>query len=242
MSENQADLAKQQGKKKYVQEMFNSISRRYDLMDRILSLGIDISWRKKAIVILNQDKPKRILDVATGTADLAIQEAKSIKPDKIIGVDISDNMLEVGRIKVFRQGLQDIIDLQSGDSENLNFEDNFFDAVSVSFGVRNFENLEKGLGEMLRVLRKGGRLMILEFSLPRNKFVKWIYLFYFSRIVPFLGKLIAGNSRAYQYLPDSVNQFPYGDEFIGILKNTGFRETKAVELSFGICTIYTGIK
>lgn len=242
MNRKIADLAQEQGKKKYVREMFNTISGRYDLLDRIISLGIDKSWRRKAVRILGKENPEHILDIATGTADLAITEAILLKPDRIIGVDIAEQMIAIGKQKINQLKLNDIIQLHVGDSENLIFEDNIFDAASVSFGVRNFENLDKGLAEIHRVLKKGGRIMILEFSLPRNKLIKFFYLLYFNYFVPFVGRIVSGNKSAYRYLPGSVNQFPYGKEFIDILGKTGFSELSAKELSLGICTIYSGIK
>ncbi|MBT3421735.1 MAG: bifunctional demethylmenaquinone methyltransferase/2-methoxy-6-polyprenyl-1,4-benzoquinol methylase UbiE [Bacteroidetes bacterium] len=242
MNKNEADLAREQGKKIYVREMFNSISQKYDLMDRILSLGIDIRWRKIATKILKENNPNIVLDIATGTADLAIQEAKDLNAERIIGVDISEKMLEVGQVKVEKLKLDNVIELQLGDSENLIFEDNFFDAVSVSFGVRNFENLNQGLKEMHRVLKKDGKLLIMEFSMPSSKLIKALYLFYFNRVVPLIGRIISGNVYAYRYLPESVEQFPYGEAFLSLLKEIGFSKLEAKTLSLGICTIYTGIK
>lgn len=242
MGVNEADLAREQGKKKYVMEMFNSISHKYDLMDRILSFGIDIRWRKTASQILKAHKPKIILDVATGTADLAIQLAIDLNAEKLIGVDISEKMLEKGQEKIEKCQLDKVIELHVGDSENLKFEDNIFDAVCVSFGVRNFENLKQALFEMQRVLKNDGILLIMEFSMPSSNLIKALYLFYFNRIVPLIGRVITGNVSAYRYLPNSVEQFPYGEAFLNILHETGFKDLKAKTLSSGICTIYTGIK
>ncbi|MBC8344491.1 MAG: bifunctional demethylmenaquinone methyltransferase/2-methoxy-6-polyprenyl-1,4-benzoquinol methylase UbiE [Bacteroidetes bacterium] len=242
MNINEADLARKQGKKEYVREMFNSISPKYDLMDRILSFGIDIRWRKRATRILKEFNPAKVLDVATGTADLAIQEALDLDVEKIIGVDISEKMLDMGKSKIKKHQLDKVIELQVGDSENLSFADNIFDAVSVSFGVRNFEDLNQGLSEMHRVLKHNGILLIMEFSLPSSIIIRALYRFYFNRVVPFIGRVISGNAYAYQYLPDSVEQFPYGDEFVKLLKEIGFKDLKATTLSSGICTIYTGIK
>jgi demethylmenaquinone methyltransferase/2-methoxy-6-polyprenyl-1,4-benzoquinol methylase len=229
------------GKKEQVAHMFDNISKKYDLLNHLLSMGIDILWRKKAIKLLKKDKPKHILDIATGTGDFAL-EALSLKPEKVIGVDISEGMLAVGREKMKKKGVADIIELQTGDSENLQFQDNSFDAVIASFGVRNFENLEKGLAEMLRVLRPGGRLVIIEFSKPGMFPFKQVYNFYFSTVLPKIGKLVSKDSSAYTYLPASVQEFPYGNRFLGILQNVGYKQTKCKPLTFGISSIYTAIK
>jgi demethylmenaquinone methyltransferase/2-methoxy-6-polyprenyl-1,4-benzoquinol methylase len=231
----------EEGKKEQVARMFNNISHRYDLLNRILSLGIDIRWRKQAVKILKIHQPEYVLDVATGTADFAIA-ALQAGPKKITGVDISEQMLVVGREKLTKLNLGDKIELLSGDSENLAFKDNFFDAVIVSFGVRNFENLEKGMSEILRVLKPGGLLIVLEFSKPSGYFFKHIYNFYFKFILPTIGKLISKDTAAYTYLPDSVNVFPYGKAFTDILDKTGFKNTKCKELTFGVSSIYTGLK
>jgi demethylmenaquinone methyltransferase/2-methoxy-6-polyprenyl-1,4-benzoquinol methylase len=231
----------EEGKKEQVARMFNNISRRYDLLNRVLSLGIDISWRKTAVKILKTYHPENILDVATGTGDFAIAALES-GAKKITGVDISEQMLVVGREKIAKLNLGNKIELLSGDSENLAFQDNFFDAVIVSFGVRNFENLEKGMSELLRVLKPGGLLIVLEFSKPSGYFFKHIYNFYFRFILPAIGKLISKDTAAYKYLPDSVNAFPYGKAFIEILDKTGFKNTKCKELTFGVSSIYTGLK
>lgn len=229
------------GKKEQVAHMFDNISKRYDLLNHLLSLGIDIIWRKKAIKMLKKDQPKEILDIATGTGDFAL-EALALNPKKVVGIDISEGMLAIGREKMKRKGVSDVIDLQSGDSENLQFEDNSFDAVIASFGVRNFENLEKGLAEMLRVLRPGGRLVIIEFSKPGMFPFKQLYSFYFSTVLPKIGKLISKDRSAYTYLPESVQEFPYGDRFLGILQNVGYKKTKCKPLTFGISSIYTATK
>lgn len=229
------------GKKEQVTNMFDGISKHYDLLNHLLSLGIDILWRKKAIKLLAKEQPKKILDIATGTGDFAL-EALSLKPDKIIGVDISEGMLQVGRKKVKAKGVEDIIELQLGDSEDLKFPDNSFDAVMASFGVRNFENLEKGLAEMLRVLRPGGTLLIIEFSKPEIFPFKQGFNFYFNTILPKIGKLISKDRSAYSYLPESVQEFPYGDRFLGILNNVGFKQSRCKPLSLGISSIYTAKK
>ncbi len=229
------------GKKEQVAEMFNNISHKYDFLNHFLSLGIDILWRKKAIKMLRDIKPKQILDIATGTGDFAI-EALALNPDKVIGVDISEGMLSEGRKKMKRRKLDDLIDLQLGDSEGLKFEDNTFDAVIVAFGVRNFENLEKGLADMYRVLKPGGKAVILEFSKPVKTPFKQLYNFYFNSILPKLGRLISKDQSAYTYLPDSVREFPDGPKFTDLLEKVGYNNTKCRTLTFGISSIYTGSK
>ncbi|MCL4139285.1 UNVERIFIED_CONTAM: hypothetical protein GTU68_037032 [Idotea baltica] len=221
--------------------MFNNISHRYDFLNHFLSLGIDILWRKKAIRLLKKDQPKQILDIATGTGDFAI-ESLALNPDKVIGVDISAGMLEHGKQKMKRKGLDHIIDMQMGDSEKLLFESNTFDAVIVSFGVRNFENLEKGLSDMFRVLKPGGKTVIIEFSRPRKFPMKQLYSFYFKSILPIIGKLISKDQSAYTYLPESVEAFPDGEDFLSILGKVGFKNTECRPLTFGISSIYIGQK
>ena len=230
-----------EAKKKQVADMFDSISGKYDFLNHFLSLGIDIRWRKKAIKYLEKDQPKMILDIATGTGDFAI-EALRLNPDKIIGVDISEGMLNVGREKMVKRGYNQIIDMQSGDSENLKFPDNNFDAIIVAFGVRNFENLEKGLTDMRRVLKPGGKLVVVEFSKPTSFPFKQIYNFYFKFILPIIGKFVSRDNSAYSYLPESVQAFPYGNAFLEKLENVGFKETKCYPLTFGISSIYIGQK
>lgn len=228
-------------KKEQVARMFNNISRRYDFLNHFLSLGIDIIWRKKAVKKLKNDKPKFLLDVATGTGDFAI-EALSLKPEKIIGIDISDGMLDHGRIKLKKKGYDGTIELINGDSEQIPFEDNKFDAVTVAYGVRNFENLETGLREINRVLKPGGQIVVLEFSKPKKFPMKQLYYFYFKRILPIIGKLVAKDNSAYTYLPESVDHFPDGNDFLNILNKTGFNNTQWDPLTFGISSIYTGRK
>lgn len=232
---------KNTSKKEQIAAMFNSISGKYDFLNHFLSLGIDILWRKRAVRLLKKHQPKLILDIATGTGDFAI-EALSLNPEKIIGVDISEGMLSVGREKLIKKNLTDKIELISGDSEFLPFEDNFFDAVIVSFGVRNFENLEKGLSDMLRVLKPGGKVVILEFSKPKSFPFKQIYQFYFQWILPKIGKLISKNHAAYTYLPNSVEAFPDGDDFLNILNKIGFQKNQCTPLTLGISSIYSGSK
>jgi len=221
--------------------MFDNISPRYDFLNHFLSFGIDILWRKKAIKLLRKEKPQMILDVATGTGDFAI-EARSLKPQQIIGVDISAGMIGIGKEKIKKLKLGHLIELQLGDSEKLNFEDNTFDAVTVSFGVRNFEDLGKGLADINRVLKVGGTAVILEFSKPRRFPVKQLYNFYFKYILPLLGKLISKDNSAYTYLPESVQAFPDGEKFIQVFQKAGFKETRWIPLSFGISSIYIGKK
>jgi demethylmenaquinone methyltransferase/2-methoxy-6-polyprenyl-1,4-benzoquinol methylase len=228
-------------KKEQVARMFDNISGRYDFLNHFLSLGIDKGWRKKAIRILKPHAPKTILDVATGTGDFALQ-ALELNPDKIVGVDISEGMLDVGRKKMATRGLSQKIEMKSGDSENLPFSDNIFDAVTVGFGVRNFENLEKGLSEIFRVMKPGGTLVILEFSRPKRFPFKQIYNFYFKTILPKIGRLVSRDKAAYTYLPESVEAFPDGDNFMNILVNTGFKNTACKPLTFGISSIYTAQK
>lgn len=231
----------QTGKKEQVAAMFDSISPRYDLLNHVLSLGVDIYWRKKAIKLLKAQKPRLILDIATGTGDFAI-EALAARPDKVIGVDISEGMLAKGREKIKKLRLEDKIELRTGDSEKLLFENNYFDAVIVSFGVRNFENLLKGLSDMNRVLKPGGTCMVLEFSKPAAFPLKQFYNFYFKHILPFIGKVVSKDQAAYHYLPESVQAFPYGKDFLDIFEKAGFHSTKCIPLSFGISSIYIGKK
>ena len=230
------------GKKEQVALMFNNISHNYDLLNRILSGGIDIYWRKKAIGFLKADQPKFMLDIATGTGDFALEALKKLHPDKIIGVDISEGMLAMGKEKIAKLGLSNKIMLQVADSEKLPFENNTFDAITVSFGVRNFENLEKGLSDMFRVLKPNGKVVILEFSQPENHMFAKIYNFYSKHILPAIGKLISQDDAAYTYLPESVKAFPYGIEFLQILERVGFKQTLCVPLTFGISSIYVGTK
>ncbi|MFH6984196.1 bifunctional demethylmenaquinone methyltransferase/2-methoxy-6-polyprenyl-1,4-benzoquinol methylase UbiE [Marinoscillum sp. 108] len=232
---------KQGSKKEQVATMFDNISGNYDFLNHFLSLGIDIAWRKKAIRQLKDLQPKQILDIATGTGDFAI-EALALKPDKVTGVDISEGMLAVGRQKMKKKGLDQKIELLSGDSEALQFEDNKFDAVIVSFGVRNFEHLEKGLADMYRVLKPGGRTVILEFSKPKSFPFKQLYHFYFKWILPKIGNTISKDQAAYTYLPESVRAFPDGQNFLEILEKVGFKNTQCKPLTLGISSIYIGTK
>lgn len=228
-------------KKEQVADMFNNIAGKYDFLNHFLSLGIDKGWRKKAIAEVAKVSPKAILDVATGTGDLAIEAAK-LNPEKIVGIDIAAQMLDVGREKLKKQGLDELITMQVGDSEALPFDENAFDAITCAYGVRNFEHLEAGLKEMNRVMRPGGKLAILEFSHPKKFPVKQGYQFYFKYILPGLGKLVSKHSTAYTYLPESVMAFPEGQHFCEILTKCGFKEAHARPLTFGITTLYTATK
>ncbi len=231
-----------EAKKAQVERMFDNIAPKYDLLNRVLSLGIDIQWRKKALNYLRDLAPQSLLDVATGTADVAIMAARRLGPKQIIGIDIANQMLDIGRDKIGKAGLQDTISLETGDSENLRFADNSFDAVTVAFGVRNFENLEKGLAEMLRVLRPGGRVVILEFSKPGIFPIKQLYNSYFKYVLPLIGRLTSRDMRAYTYLFESVQAFPEGKDFLNILSKTGYQNPQCERLTLGICSIYTAIK
>lgn len=229
-------------KKSQVSSMFNNIAPYYDLLNRVLSLGIDRNWRTKAIKLLKEDQPKIVLDVATGTADLALETEKLLNVEKIVGIDISTEMLAIGRKKIEKKNLQHIITLEEGDSENLPFKDNTFDAITVAFGVRNFENLEKGLAEMLRVLKPNGKVIVLEFSKPRLFPFRQLFNFYFKYILPFIGKMTSKDPKAYQYLYESVQAFPDGSNFVAVLDKLGYQSTKTIPLSLGICSIYLGKK
>ena len=225
-----------------VSEMFDKIAGRYDFMNRFLSVGIDKIWRKKAIASFKKDKPQLMLDVATGTADMALRAAKVLAPEKIIGIDISPKMLEIGRQKVVAQNLGTTIELLSGDSETINFADGTFDAVMVAFGVRNFERLERGLSEILRVMKPGAQLVVLEFSKPRLPLVRQFYNLYMGSIAPQLAKWFNQNKKAYQYLNESAKAFPDRQQFVAILNKVGYTQTSYKPLSLGICCIYVGRK
>lgn len=235
------DAGSNLSKKEQVAEMFNNIAGKYDFLNHFLSLGIDRGWRRKAIREVAAIAPDHILDVATGTGDLAIAAAKAMKT-QIVGVDIAEQMLEVGRKKIKAQQLDDVIALRSGDSEHLPFADGSFDVVMCAYGVRNFEHLEKGLRDMQRVLRPGGKLVILEFSHPGRFPVKQLYRFYFRYILPLFGRMVSKHSSAYTYLPQSVLAFPEGKDFCALLERCGFQAPKARALSLGITTLYTAMK
>ncbi len=222
--------------------MFNNIAHSYDFLNHILSLNIDKIWRKKAIKLIKKYNPHIILDIATGTGDFAILAAKKLSPHTIIGIDISEKMLEKGIEKVQKKKLSSVISLQKGDSENLDFSDNYFDASLTGFGVRNFENLQAGLEENYRVLKNDGVAAILEFSKPERFPIKQLYYIYFEYLLPRIGKIISKNFDAYKYLPESVENFPYGDAFIEKLQNIGFKTIIYKKLSFGIASLYICIK
>ena len=228
-------------KKQQVEQMFDHIAPKYDFLNHLLSLGIDKLWRKKAVRLLKAYRPSRILDVATGTGDFAIAAAK-ISPDEIVGFDLSEQMIRVGEEKVKRLGLEPVIHFQKGDSEDMPFAPESFDAITVAFGVRNFENLQKGLSEFKRVLKPGGVAVILEFSKPRYFPFKQLYRFYFFRILPFIGGLVSKDSPAYSYLPESVMAFPDDWDFLNILRQVGFSKLSQYRLSLGIATIYLAEK
>jgi len=225
-------------KKLQIAEMFDNIAHKYDFLNHFLSMNIDKIWRRKAINLLKLSNPKLILDVASGTGDLALEAARILKPQHIVGIDISEGMLAVGRKKIDKKNLTKIIQLQTGDSENIDFLENHFDAVMAAFGVRNFENLEKGLSEMYRVLKPGGEIVILEFSRPQKFPIKQLYHLYFFKILPSLGKIFSKDMSAYTYLPESVYQFPYGKEFCEILTKIGFAKVSYQSVAMGIAAIY----
>jgi demethylmenaquinone methyltransferase / 2-methoxy-6-polyprenyl-1,4-benzoquinol methylase len=227
-------------KREQVEQMFDHISPKYDLLNRLFSLGIDQAWRRKVVRLVGREPVEHLLDVATGTADLAILASR--KATRVTGVDISEGMLEHGRVKVADRGLQERVVLQRADSVSLPFEDNSFDAVTVAFGVRNFEHLEKGIAEMRRVLRPNGRLFVLEFSKPRNTPFRQLFRFYFHRVMPFVGRLVSRDSAAYTYLPKSVDAFPEGPAFVRLLEATGLREARAEALTGGVATLYLARK
>jgi ubiquinone/menaquinone biosynthesis methyltransferases len=228
-------------KKEQVADMFNRIAGRYDFMNHFLSARTDIGWRKKAIRLLKKDNPRHILDIASGTGDMAIMACKMLNPDQVTGIDISTNMLEIGRKKVEKEGLTGKIQLQLGDSETINFRENTFDAGTVAFGIRNFENLEQGLTEILRVLKPGAQLIILEFSKPRQP-IRSFYNFYMGVIAPLMARWFRQNKEAYEYLCESANAFPDRQKLVDILNKIGYSDTRYKSLSLGICCIYSGRK
>ncbi|HEX7367057.1 MAG TPA: bifunctional demethylmenaquinone methyltransferase/2-methoxy-6-polyprenyl-1,4-benzoquinol methylase UbiE [Pelobium sp.] len=243
MSENVTPYKDQQvTKKEQVATMFNNISKTYDFLNHFMSLGIDIIWRKMAIKELLKHKPQSILDVATGTGDFAFEALEILKPKKIVGVDISEGMLSIAKEKIIKRKKSDVFEVRLGDSEKLLFENDSFDAITVAYGVRNFENLEKGIADMLRVLKPGGKAVILEFSKPKVFPVKQLYNFYFQHVTPTIGKVFSKDASAYSYLPESVNAFPDGKKFTSLMDKVGYKNTKCRPLAFGICSIYTGVK
>jgi demethylmenaquinone methyltransferase/2-methoxy-6-polyprenyl-1,4-benzoquinol methylase len=229
------------GKKEQVTKMFDTISGEYDGLNRVISFGIDVSWRKKVVDIVGKSNPDSILDIATGTGDLAIQLIDT-KATKIVGLDISSGMLEIGKDKVDKKGLSNTIKMVLGDSENMPFEDNSFDAITVAFGVRNFENLDKGLSEIYRLLKPNGTFVILETSVPTKPPYKQGYNFYTKYILPKIGRLFSKDKTAYKYLSESASVFPYGEELNNILSKIGFISVKDLPQTFGVATIYTASK
>jgi len=230
-------------KKAQVAQMFDNISHSYDFLNHFFSLGIDVLWRKKAIRILKKENPNTLLDIATGTGDFALEAVRmNSGAKKIIGVDISEGMLEVGRKKVAEKGLNDVVELRYGDSEDLPFTEGAFDAFTVAFGVRNFQNLEKGLSEMRRVLKPNALGIILEFSQPTKFPIKQLFRFYFRFIMPLIGRIVSKDHRAYTYLPESVKAFPSGDDFLNVMKKVGYKDCHRISLSGGIASIYLGRK
>lgn len=242
MAEHVKPYQEEGSKKAQVEKMFDNIARRYDFLNRFLSLGIDVYWRKRAIRQLRKDRPGQVLDVATGTADVALEIYRQLKPAKITGVDISENMLAIGREKILRKGLEEVITLENGDSENLRFADHSFDAATVAFGVRNFESLRKGLKEMNRVIRPGGKIVILEFSRPTVFPFKQLFQFYFRYILPVIGRITSRDPKAYKYLFESVQAFPQGQAFLDLLSETDFKNGKCIPLTLGVCSIYIAEK
>jgi demethylmenaquinone methyltransferase/2-methoxy-6-polyprenyl-1,4-benzoquinol methylase len=228
-------------KKRQITKMFDTISNEYDRLNRVISFGIDIKWRSKVVNLIKDKNPENILDIATGTGDLAINLTKT-RAKKIIGLDISEGMLNVGRKKIKERKLNSLVEMIIGDSENLPFEDDSFDAVSVAFGVRNFETLEKGLSEIYRVLKVNGVFVVLETSIPQNPFFKQGYFIYTKFFLPLIGKLFSRDKTAYEYLSDSAAKFPFGEDFNNILKKIGFIRVEALPQTFGVATIYTASK
>jgi len=231
------DENKPETKKTQVTHMFDGISKSYDLLNRIITLGIDVLWRKRVVKLLQKEQPKSILDIATGTGDLVLELAK-INADKIIGLDISPGMLEIGKQKVKNKQLEDRIDMQLGDSEALPFDKETFDGVTIAFGVRNFENLELGLQEIFRVLKPNGALVVLETAVPQNRLLRSLYSLYTQKIMPFIGKLFSKDPSAYQYLSDSAAIFPCGEQFNNILRKNGFIEVEDFPQTLGVSSIY----
>lgn len=233
----------EQTKKEQVEQMFDNIAPAYDRLNHILSFNIDKLWRRRVVRILRKSNPDMVMDMATGTGDLAIAMARRIKDVRILGIDLSEEMLAVARQKIESAGVSDRIEVKKGDAENLTFVDSeTMDAATVAFGVRNFENLEKGLTEIYRTLRTGGKLIVLEFSIPRNPLVRWVYAQYSHRLLPRIGAMLSKDRQAYDYLPDSVEEFPSPERFAEILRGVGFSDIKARSQSFGIAHIYEATK
>jgi len=228
-------------RKQYIRSMFNSIASKYDFLNHIFSGGTDVLWRKKAITLLKKYEPKKILDVACGTGDFSFAAMK-LSPQEIIGVDIAEEMLAIGKEKIAKKSFQNTVRFEIGEAESLKFSNEYFDAAIVAFGVRNFSNLEQGLSEMRRVLKSNGVLCVLEFSKPKSFPFKQLYFFYFKHVLPFLGKQISQHNEAYNYLPHTVMNFPQGENFISILKKVGFKNVEENRLAFGISTVYLAQK
>ena len=241
MSQKRAPVDRTTYDHAYVRSLFDNIAPRYDFLNHFLSSGFDVLWRKRAVQMLRDHHPRDILDVATGTADLAIEAAK-LKPERIVGVDISDEMIRRANKKIARRGLEQLITIERGSAEELRYPDASFDAVMVAFGIRNFANLKAGLSQMYRVLRPGGVSVILEFSRPRGAPLRQAYGFYFNRVLPFVGGLISRSREAYDYLPKTVGEFPDGEELLAILASIGYTQPRQEAVSYGIATIYTGVK
>lgn len=227
--------------KENIRQMFDNIATSYDFLNHFFSFGIDHLWRRKVVKILKPLKPKSVLDIATGTGDLAIREVK-LNPEKIVGIDISGNMLKIGEEKVLTRKLDHIISFKQADSAEIPFDENTFEAATVAFGVRNFENLDKSLSEIFRVLKKNGQLAVLEFSMPENSLFKQLYKFYLNRIIPLAGKIISKDVKAYSYLSVSIGAFPSGEKFLEHMKKAGFTKTFQRRLTFGVASVYVGTK
>jgi len=242
MSKQVTPYKSEESKKNQVRQMFNNIAGRYDFLNRFLSLGIDRGWRKKAIALIRAQSQPRILDIASGTGDLAIEMAQQIKGARVTGLDLAPEMLRIGRQKAQKKQLSSSITFVEGDAENLPFQDNTFEVITVAFGVRNFEQPEKGLKEMNRVLKPGGQLIILEFSKTESRVFKGLFNFYFKYILPKIGRLLSRDAKAYQYLYESVQAFPSGNEFLKMLNRNGYHSNRWIPLTFGVCSIYYGEK
>lgn len=233
---------KKESKTEQVREMFDSIAPVYDFMNRAMTFGIDKLWRRKAVGYLRREGVQTLLDVATGTGDFAMLLARKLKPKRLVGIDLSENMLSLAQQKVQRAGMDKVIEFAKGDCLNLQFGDGEFDAVTVAYGVRNFEHLEQGYREMYRVLRKGGSLCVIELSTPRNPLILWLYKFYTRRLIPLLGRSISKDARAYSYLPESIAAVPQADDMLDIMRRAGFADCSYHAMTFGVCTIYLGKK
>lgn len=240
-TEREAEKKRRTYRREFVQSLFDSIAHRYDILNHLLSGGIDILWRKRAVRLLSTFQPQRVLDIATGTGDFAIETALSLNA-VVVGIDISKKMLERAEEKIAKRGLEKTITLIEGAAESLPYTPESFDAVTVAFGVRNFENMEQGLSEMFRVLKRGGTAVILEFSQPVSFPMKQVYGFYKNTIIPFLGGIVSRNKNAYSYLPATIGEFPFGEEFCSILRSVGFSNVTAFPQTFGIATLYIAQK